>query len=168
MARTRKLNDLQLILLSTASQPESGCLLPYTDQLSAAEASVRKAAEALLKCGLVQETATRDAKLEWRTEDDEVLTLTITEAGLQAIGASDTVAQAAEAPSPAQPRESKASMVLCLLQRAEGATRAELIDATAWLPHTTRAALTGLRKKGHSIERTKRDDVTCYRITEPR
>jgi hypothetical protein len=36
--------------------------------------------------------------------------------------------------------------------------------ATGWLPHTTRAALTGLRKKGHVIEKTKRDDATCYRI----
>jgi hypothetical protein len=170
MARTHKLNDLQLILLSTASQRESGCLLPYPDQLTAAEASIRKAAEALLKCGLVQETATRDAKLLWRAEDDEVLTLTITEAGLQAIGAGDGLLEAAEAPSPASKldRETKASIVLGLLQRSEGATLPELIDATAWLPHTTRAALTGLRKKGHSIERTKRSDVTCYRIMETR
>jgi hypothetical protein len=168
MARTHKLNDLQLILLSTASQRESACLLPYPDQLTAAEASIRKAAETLLKCGLVQESPTRDAKLLWRTENDEVLTLIITEAGLQAIGADGGAVQAAEAPAPAPPSESKASMVLGLLQRSEGATLPELIDATAWLPHTTRAALTGLRRKGHSIERLKRNDVTCYRITEAR
>jgi len=42
----------------------------------------------------------------------------------------------------------------------------ELVTATGWLPHTTRAALTGLRKKGHVVEKTKRDDATCYRITE--
>ena len=36
--------------------------------------------------------------------------------------------------------------------------------ATSWLPHTTRAALTGIRKKGHEVERMKRDDATCYRI----
>ena len=45
-----------------------------------------------------------------------------------------------------------------------GATLAELVEATGWLPHTTRAALTGFRKKGHVIERSKRSDVTCYRI----
>ena len=33
-----------------------------------------------------------------------------------------------------------------------------------WLPHTTRAALTGLRKKGHAIERFRGDDETRYRI----
>ena len=58
----------------------------------------------------------------------------------------------------------KTAAVIALLQRKEGATLAELVAATSWLPHTTRAALTGLRKKGHAIERTKRGEETCYRI----
>ena len=69
-------------------------------------------------------------------------------------------------PAAAPARERKIDKVLGLLQRPEGATLAELIEATGWLPHTTRAALTGLRKKGHAIEKTKRDDVTCYRLAE--
>jgi hypothetical protein len=32
----------------------------------------------------------------------------------------------------------------------------ELVEATGWLPHTTRAALTGLRKKGLTLDRAKR------------
>ena len=42
----------------------------------------------------------------------------------------------------------KLAEVVELLQRDRGATIDELIDATGWLPHTTRAALTGLRKRG--------------------
>ena len=64
----------------------------------------------------------------------------------------------------AMPRVTKSSMVLALLQREQGATLAELIEATGWLPHTTRAALTGLRKKGHAIERGSRDGVTFYHL----
>ena len=45
-----------------------------------------------------------------------------------------------------------------------GASVPELIAATGWLPHTTRAALTGLRKAGHVVERSRRDGATCYRI----
>lgn len=60
----------------------------------------------------------------------------------------------------------KIEQVLALLRRDEGATLAEMIEATGWLPHTTRAALTGLRKKGHDLAKTKRGDVTCYRIAE--
>jgi hypothetical protein len=54
--------------------------------------------------------------------------------------------------------------VLALLSRPDGATLPELIAATGWLPHTTRAALTGIRKKGHHVARTKRDGATCYRV----
>ena len=58
----------------------------------------------------------------------------------------------------------KTAQVLALLQRKQGATLTEMIAVTSWLPHTTRAALTGLRKKGHVVVRNKRDDVTCYSI----
>ncbi|WP_347304486.1 DUF3489 domain-containing protein [Croceibacterium sp. TMG7-5b_MA50] len=51
-----------------------------------------------------------------------------------------------------------------MLRRDEGATLTELIGATGWLPHTTRAALTGLRKKGHDIAKSTRDEVTCYSL----
>jgi len=61
--------------------------------------------------------------------------------------------------------DSKIARVIALLKRPEGATLEEMISATGWLPHTTRAALTGLKKKGHTIVRTKRGGVTCYRIT---
>ncbi len=50
-------------------------------------------------------------------------------------------------------------------RKTTGATLDALIEATGWLPHTTRAALTGLRKRGFVIER-ELDDVrgTFYRI----
>ena len=59
---------------------------------------------------------------------------------------------------------SKIATVVALLEREEGATLDEMVEATGWLPHTTRAALTGLRKKGRSIAKWKRGDATCYRI----
>ncbi len=61
----------------------------------------------------------------------------------------------------------KAAVVLALLQRGEGATLQDMVDATGWLPHTTRAFLTGLRKKGHAIVRDKVDGVTRYSIAAP-
>lgn len=67
---------------------------------------------------------------------------------------------------PAAKAESKIARVVTLLRRPIGATLPEIVDATAWQPHSARAALTGLKKKGHSLERTKRDEATCYRIVE--
>lgn len=66
----------------------------------------------------------------------------------------------------ARPQITKIDTVIALLRRDEGTTLAEMMDATGWQPHSTRAALTGLRKKGHIVEKSKRDEVTCYRITE--
>jgi hypothetical protein len=66
---------------------------------------------------------------------------------------------------PEEMKVSKISVVTDLLKREQGATLDEMVKATGWLPHTTRAAMTGLKKKGHTIARDKRNDVTCYRIT---
>jgi len=59
---------------------------------------------------------------------------------------------------------SKIASVTEMLGRQHGATIAELIDATGWQAHTVRAALTGLRKKGHDITRGSREGMTCYLI----
>ena len=62
--------------------------------------------------------------------------------------------------------ETKQAQVIALLERDTGATLDELIAATGWLPHTTRAALTGLRHKGFVLDRDKRaDGTTVYRIS---
>ena len=61
---------------------------------------------------------------------------------------------------------SKRALILDLLHRKDGATIHALMDATGWLPHTTRAALTGLHKSGFAIERSRdpQADVSVYRI----
>ncbi|WP_246604998.1 DUF3489 domain-containing protein [Aquisediminimonas sediminicola] len=62
--------------------------------------------------------------------------------------------------------QTKASLVEELLQQEQGASLAELCQATGWLPHTCRAFLTGLRKKGRELERDKREDgTTIYKTT---
>jgi hypothetical protein len=81
-----------------------------------------------------------------------------------------TVAVELRAPavgSPSAPRSgSKLAQVIDLLQRDGGATIDELIAGTGWLAHTTRAALTGLRKRGYAvaIDRSDKDRGSFYRI----
>ncbi|PKB13365.1 uncharacterized protein DUF3489 [Novosphingobium kunmingense] len=79
----------------------------------------------------------------------------------QAEHAADTTALSAR-----PEKNTKIALVRTLFGRNEGATLAELVEATGWLPHTARAALTGLKKKGAVLEKSKRGDVTCYRIME--
>lgn len=65
-------------------------------------------------------------------------------------------------PETAKP-PTKSAVVIGLLTRSEGATLQQMIHATSWLPHTTRAALTGLKKKGFTITSEKIDGVRTYR-----
>lgn len=74
------------------------------------------------------------------------------------------VAQTAAKSSEASKKPTKIDKVIKLLRRKNGATLDELVKATGWLPHTARAAMTGLRKKGHAITRTKADGVSHYCI----
>ena len=60
----------------------------------------------------------------------------------------------------------KQAQLIELLRRDGGASIGELVTALDWLPHTTRAALTGLRKKGHDVVKAKVDEVTRYRIAQ--
>jgi len=65
------------------------------------------------------------------------------------------------------PRPRKIDAAIELMRRAEGASLGEISEATGWLPHSARAILSGLRKKGYMLEKTKRGDATCYRVVEP-
>jgi hypothetical protein len=63
---------------------------------------------------------------------------------------------------------SKRAQIIALMQRKTGATLDEMVEATGWLPHTTRAALTGLRYKGHALAKSKNEaGTTVYRIARP-
>ena len=62
---------------------------------------------------------------------------------------------------------SKQQQLAALIVRDEGATLDQMITVTGWLPHTTRAALTGLKKKGYAISSDKVDGVRTYRGIAP-
>jgi hypothetical protein len=91
-------------------------------------------------------------------------------ATLSELDAKDARPSEAMEPGPIRPPAprggSKLAQVIELLQRDHGATIAELIVATGWLAHTTRAALTGLRKRGYAVAIDRSDDKrgSFYRI----
>lgn len=165
-----KLSDTQTLLLAHAGSRDSGSLYPLPTTLTSVPGAL-KSITALVKRGLVEERTAHAADAVARADGNLRFGIYVTPAGLAAIGV-DALEVTAAAPSPAPApaagaggRTTKAAMVLALLQRDGGATLGQLVEATGWLPHTTRAALTGLRKKGHVIVKEKRDDATCYRIT---
>ena len=168
-----KLTDTQSILLAGAAQRADGSLLPPPETIAARRDRIATSIAALIKRKLAEQVDVADAALAWRSEDDHHVGAIITDAGREAIGvepaAPESLGPESGAAEPATPdaapvRQTKSALVLALLGREAGATLVELTQATGWLPHTTRAALTGLREKGHAIAKFKREETTCYRI----
>ena len=181
-SNTPKLSDTQLIILSSAAQREDGlAVLPEKLKGGAAKNAVTK----LTGLGLLKEVRVKRDQPTWRTdEEDKPIGLKLTKAGSTAIE-DDGNTKEEPAPKPkgrgeadredasgtAESREpragSKQALIISLLQRKGGAAIAQMVEATGWLPHTTRAALTGLRQKGYAIEKSKNlDGVTVYRLDE--
>ena len=65
-------------------------------------------------------------------------------------------------------RQTKAELIRQALNRKSGASIADLRSTTGWQAHSIRAALSGFRKVGYTIERTiprKGGAGPIYRIT---
>jgi len=185
-----KLTDAQLAMLSAAAQREDLCLIAPDTMKGAILAKVD---EKLIKLGLVRKLRAKAGMPVWRRDDaGQGYSLKLTAAALKAIPVdegseraiaigeatrpkprknpdatnargSDIMGQRAKALMPRA--SSKLARVIDLLKRSEGATILNLMEVTGWLPHTTRAALTGLRKRGLAVCRERVDGAeTVYRI----
>jgi hypothetical protein len=191
-----KLTDTQLIVLSKAAARDDGIAVVPAKMNKAAASKV---GASLLARKLMRELGSKAGMPIWREDDDgRPISLMITRAGRDAIGV-DADNEATQTPrsdrktrsrSPshskgdgpkrsastppalavALPRAgSKQALVIEMLSAKGGATLAALVEATGWLPHTTRAALTGLRKRGVPIERSREAaEASTYRIASTR
>ncbi len=149
------LTKTETCLLTEAAGREHGPLvLPAATKATTAERLVGKLTEEGLITSREQDGATEHH---------------ITPAGYRAIGlkpprrprASAEVLDPADAGKPG----TKRLLILDLLGRGEGASLDELIAATGWLPHTTRAALSRVRSGGQALMKSVRPDGrTAYRI----
>ena len=154
-----KLTDTQSIILSAAANRPDNIALPLPSGLVGAAAKM--AVSKMVERGWLQEV---DANLRrneplWReTGDGHVTTLVVTEAGLLAIGIEPVVVKTvvairehnAKAVAPKLPKQrpgTKQAQIIAMLQRPEGATIAEIAEATGWLAHTVRGAISGALKK---------------------
>jgi len=196
MSSVATLTDMQHQILSAASLRDDRCLvLPKTLKGGAAQkvgaklVTIGSVREIKAKAG--SPIWRRD------TRTDQTYSLKLTAAGLKVIAAdrneapiaavvkplprntkgapkSSNVGAPVNAASPpltvlsAMVREgTKIAQVLVLLQRDQGARLDELTSVTGWLPHTARAALTGLRHRGFAVrlERGVEGGVSVYRAT---
>ncbi len=168
MARAKPLTDTQLVLLSAASQRDDGLLVQPGHLRGGVAHTV---ATRLQEEGLAARIAVGVQAPSWfEDETGAKIGLVITPAGLAVLGLGE--ADKNETPSaPPQPPPSKAqnatkqNLLLSLLSRDEGATLADIMQATGWLAHTGRAALTRLRQSGHPVIRERTEaGQSVYRL----
>ena len=63
-----------------------------------------------------------------------------------------------------KPIPTKHSQIIALLSREGGASLDEMSTKANWLTHSTRAFMTGLKKKGYVLDSEKVEGVRRYRI----
>src|SRR5271166_4031575 len=184
-----KLTDSQLIVLSKAAARDDGAALAPQGMGKAAAAKV---GSSLVARKLMREIRAKPGMPVWREDHGKNVSLVITRAGRDAIAIGDDMtasdrsrkaartSAAAKTPpaktaAQAEPRAmddasrpgSKQALVVEMLSKDDGASLDALVKATGWLPHTTRAALTGLRKRGFLVERVRDGSRgSLYRIVQ--
>ncbi|WP_020186153.1 DUF3489 domain-containing protein [Methylopila sp. 73B] len=163
-----RLSDAQLVMLSAASQRKDALVV-----LSEPTAASRTVA-ALIRRGLLAEVPVARRQPSWREDANGPVGLQITKAGFAALGLDKEPPAVVQTP-PSGPLRStvevragtKQAAVVELLAREQGATLREVAAAMGWLPHTTRAALTGLRRRGYAVaSSTMASGERSYRIAQ--
>jgi hypothetical protein len=118
-----------------AATPAADATARPTATTAPTRAGLRAAAQAVLEA--------------WDDEENQRYGLTEAIDGLRAALAGTTRAHR----EPGTPRAgTKQEAVLALLRRAEGATIAQIVEATQWQSHTVRGFLAGLKRKGITVE----------------
>lgn len=168
-----KLTDTQSIILSRAAARPGNLAMPLPEGLAGAAAKM--AVNRMITNGWLEEfdANLRRGEPLWReTGDGHGTTLIATEAGLAAIGIEPVVANTVTnlrkaqlklsqkpekapvtTPDPATSKPvairagTKQAEIIALIQRPEGASIAEIVEATGWLAHSARGLISGGLKK---------------------
>ena len=120
-------------------QPSDEPAHPAPEAPNMGSVNLREAAERLLAAW--EETPPPNASQDPITRVMDMLRNALSRRRTRATGA------------PRKPREgTKPEAVLAMLRHPEGATVAQIAEATGWAQHTVRGFFAGLKKKGHAVE----------------
>jgi Protein of unknown function (DUF3489) len=181
MSDTKPLTANRQLVLNTAAQRSDGSVLPLPPDLNVRGAARKQLIAGLLSAGLLMEEHARSEQPVWRQDaDGQPLALLLapqsTAVTRAPIPTNSELAARAEGPgsedghvirsvASANSPRGKLGLVLEAIATDTGSTIDELVALTGWLPHTTRAAITGLRKRGFPIQIEGHDGRKAYRLT---
>ena len=137
-----------------APAPEAAQAAPLTEEIALLD-------QALAARAATPRASLRDAAAailatwgdEANREGDMIGALDAPMEALRTLLAGKPTRIAREPGAPRKPREgTKQEQVLAMLRRPEGATVAQIAEATGWNRNTVRGFMAGLKKKGHTVE----------------
>ena len=151
----KKLTDTQTLILTCASARPGNLALPLPEGLHGAVAKM--AVGRMIELELIEEVYANFRRSEplWReTGDGHGTTLIATETGLVADGIDPAVIKTMVGLRDAKPEAiaaqrpgTKQAQLIAMLQVPDGATVAEIAEATGWQAHSIRCAISGTLKK---------------------
>ena len=177
----------QSLALNNAAKRKSRLVLPLPPAQPLRGAALKHLLTSLLKASLVEELPVGDDACLWRQDvTGQRFGLRLTAKGMvaaqQAAKAPSPSASSATTPSPAVTEQAaeiatpivasdapnlpygKLGSVLLAVSADTGATLDELMALTGWQPHSTRAAVTGLRKRGFAVDFAELHGRKAYRL----
>lgn len=186
-----KITDNQRAVLKAAATSANLVAWPVPRNLGLNPGSATIVVKGLIKKGLLVERAALGEDAVWREDEDgRKLTIVITKAGFEAVGMlpdgegdeapapqtdderpetsptdGHTAATAAVSGQPKAPRPgSKLAAIVALLSRAEGATVAEMAEATGWQQHSVRGVMSGALVKKFGLTIVSEPDEARGRV----
>lgn len=196
VSATMRLSDAAMVLLGHAANRADGMVLPPPAALRARGSALEKVLKQLLGKDVIEEVPVLVDDQAWRVDDEHGrVGLRITADGLKAIGvpALDPAAESESSdrnseapaeqvslgtaalsggaqamPAPAVTHGTKQAKLVDLLCQPSGQRIGDLAQTLGWQTHTVRAALTGLRRKGYTIDKAKNESgETVHRASTP-
>lgn len=141
------LNALHLTLLARGAIRFDGAILPVQSPATDLATTCEAAADELVHQKLAEWVRVVHPSVSWKKLRRALIGLVITDLGRSALDALEVqIAHHEQAAS-------KIGRIIEMLGSRDGASLVEIIFATGWKPHTARAALTTLRKKGFAIRK---------------
>ena len=143
-----KLTNTQTLILNTAIQSSGGQLSWFPDNLKGGARN--KVLGSLLRQGLIQ--------IEGESHR-------VTDLAYKALGLPVPPALAEPIKAASRTRENtKQAQIIAMLQRPEGATISQIVEATGWQPHTVRGTFAGAFKKKLGLTLSSSKDEHGQRV----
>ncbi|WP_165787535.1 DUF3489 domain-containing protein [Minwuia thermotolerans] len=170
-----RLNDRHIAILANAANRTDGCVLPLPKDMRLKGGALTAVLRSLGRRGFVQCSAndvwtiTEAGRAAVVQEDEAEINESEDENPAPQVATADPNAgDNHDTPKPLFRPGTRQAQLLDLLQRDEGADIEEMVQFTGWQPHSVRAVLTGFRKRGVEVTRTKEGNgVSVYRATLP-